>query len=88
MLKGMIRKKSGNDMVGGFEIRKEINKVRERIGLCKKNKVMFEEIKVRENIYLFGKLKGMYGDELNAEIKKYVSLLEMEPKEKYERSNM
>lgn len=30
---------------------------------------------------LFSQLKGLSGDELNAEIKKYVSLLELEPKE-------
>jgi ATP-binding cassette subfamily A (ABC1) protein 3 len=30
---------------------------------------------------LFSQLKGLSGAELNAEIKKYISLLELEPKE-------
>ncbi|GFG32765.1 hypothetical protein Cfor_06296 [Coptotermes formosanus] len=81
MLTGMITPTSGTALVGGFDIRTDIHKVRESLGLCPQHNVLFEDLSVREHLYFFGKMKGLSGAALNAEIKKYISLLELEPKE-------
>lgn len=81
MLTGMITPTSGTALVGGFDVRTDIHKVRESLGLCPQHNVLFKDLTVREHLYFFGKLKGLSGVELNAEIKKYVTLLQLEPKE-------
>jgi len=52
----MIRPTSGTALVGGFDIRTDIHKVRESLGLCPQHNVLFEELTVREHIYFFGKV--------------------------------
>ncbi|XP_023714575.1 ATP-binding cassette sub-family A member 3 isoform X4 [Cryptotermes secundus] len=88
MLTGMITPTSGTALVGGFDVRTDIHKVRESLGLCPQHNVLFEDLTVREHLYFFGKMKGLSGHALKAEIKKYISLLELEPKEHTESSKL
>ncbi|XP_023309745.1 ATP-binding cassette sub-family A member 3-like [Anoplophora glabripennis] len=82
MLSGMITPTSGTAKVNGFDIRTEIDGVRQSLGLCPQHNVIFDELTVEEHLYFFSKLKGLSKDEINAEINKYVSRLELEPKRK------
>ncbi|KAJ9596524.1 hypothetical protein L9F63_012466, partial [Diploptera punctata] len=81
MLTGMITPTSGTALVGGYDIRTEIQKVRESIGYCPQHNILFEELTVREHLYFFSKLKGLKGNSLETEIRKYIRTLELEPKE-------
>jgi len=52
----MITPTTGTALVGGFDVRTDIHKVRESLGLCPQHNVLFEELTVREHLYFFGKV--------------------------------
>ena len=52
----MITPTSGTALVGGSDVRTDIHKVRESLGLCPQHNVLFEELTVREHLYFFGKV--------------------------------
>lgn len=81
MLTGMITPTNGTALVGGYDITTDIQKVRESIGFCPQHNILFEELTVREHLYFFSKLKGLKGNALETEIRKYIKMLELEPKE-------
>lgn len=81
MLTGMFTPTSGTALVSGYDIITDIENVRDSLGLCPQHNVLFDELTVHEHLYFFGKLKGMSGKELKSEIKRFVELLELQPKE-------
>lgn len=80
MLTGMITPTSGTATVNGFDIRTEMDGVRESLGLCPQHNIIFDELTVEEHLYFFSKLKGLSPVDIKAEINKYVELLELEEK--------
>lgn len=80
MLTGILTPTSGTAIVGNHNIRTDMDKVRDSLGLCPQHNIIFEELTVREHLYFFSKLKGMDNTEIESEIQKYVELLELVPK--------
>lgn len=80
MLTGVITPTTGTAYVGGHNIRTEMWKVRDSLGLCPQHNVLFDELTVEEHIYFFSRLKGINRRQVKAEIQKYVQLLELVPK--------
>jgi ABC-type multidrug transport system ATPase subunit len=54
----MITPTSGTALVGGFDVRTDIDKVRASLGLCPQHNVLFEDLTVREHLYFFGKVSN------------------------------
>lgn len=80
MLTGILTPTSGTALVGGYDIRTEMDKVRDSLGLCPQHNIIFEEFTVKEHLYFFSKLKGVDKKDIDREIQKYVELLELVPK--------
>ncbi|XP_066151152.1 phospholipid-transporting ATPase ABCA3-like [Euwallacea fornicatus] len=80
MLTGMITPSNGLALINGYDIRKNMNEIRQSLGLCPQHNIIFDNLTVSEHLYFFSRLKGMKGKEIDAEIKKYVDLLELGPK--------
>lgn len=81
MLTGLFSPTSGTAYINGYDIRNNINAVRGSLGLCPQHNVLFNELTVREHIVFFTKLKGIKDKkEIEGQIKKYVTLLGLEPK--------
>lgn len=80
MLTGMIPPTGGTASVNGFDVRSEMDGVRGSLGLCPQHNIIFDELTVEEHLYFFSKLKGLKKGEIQAEIDKYVALLELENK--------
>lgn len=80
MITGMIPSTSGTAYVNGYDINKDITKVRNSLGLCPQYNIIFKELTVQEHLYFFGKLKGLSGNEIQAEINRYIELLDLVPK--------
>ncbi|XP_066260323.1 phospholipid-transporting ATPase ABCA3-like [Euwallacea similis] len=80
MLTGMITPSSGLALINGYDIRKNMNEIRDSLGLCPQHNIIFDDLTVSEHLYFFSRLKGMKGKETDAEIQKYVDLLELGPK--------
>ncbi|PSN43689.1 hypothetical protein C0J52_19461 [Blattella germanica] len=81
MLTGMFTPTRGTALVGGYDVGKDIHKVRESLGFCPQHNILFDELTVREHLYFFSKLKGLTGNSLDTEIRKYIKVLDLEAKE-------
>lgn len=80
MLTGVLTPTSGTAYVGGHNIRTEMWRVRDSLGLCPQHNVLFDDLTVEEHIYFFSRLKGVSRGQVDCEIQKYVQLLELVPK--------
>lgn len=80
MLTGMIPPTSGTATINGLDLRHNINAIRGSLGLCPQHNVLFDELTVAEHIEFFGRLKGLHKSNVDAEIKRYVELLQFEDK--------
>lgn len=82
MLTGMFPPTSGTAIVGGYDIRKNMARVRESLGLCPQHNILFDDLTVREHLYFYSRLKGLGKEAVEDEIDKFVDLLELQPKVK------
>lgn len=80
MLTGMFTPTSGTAIINGKDIRYDIGGVRNSLGLCPQHNILFDELTVREHIIFYSRLKGLHGKDIDAEVQKYVKLLELENK--------
>lgn len=80
MLTGMIPPTSGTALINGKDIRTDLDGVRDSLGLCPQHNILFDELTVREHIVFFSRLKGLDKKAVNAEVDKYVDLIELRDK--------
>ncbi|XP_055596271.1 phospholipid-transporting ATPase ABCA3-like [Uranotaenia lowii] len=80
MLTGIFPPTSGTAVVNGFDIRYDIEQLRNSLGLCPQHNVLFDELTVAEHIEFFAKLKGLKDRQITEEINKYIRLLDLEDK--------
>lgn len=71
MLCGLLSSSDGTARVGGFDINKEANKVKENIGYMSQKFSLYEDLMVEENIDFFGRVYGLSNNEIS-ERKKWV----------------
>jgi len=79
VLCGLLEPTSGSANVGGYDVHKEPEKVKEMIGVCPQDTAVFSYLTGRENVELFGNLHAMPKEKLNKnvdELLKRMSLLE------------
>ena len=73
MLCGLIHPSSGDGKVAGFDIRKESEMIKKNIGYMSQKFALYDDLKVWENLELFGGIYGMNDKEIS---KKTDDLLE------------
>jgi ABC-2 type transport system ATP-binding protein len=59
ILCGLLQATSGTAHIGGLDIDKDMQKIKERIGVCPQEAAVFKFLSGRENIELIGRLHGM-----------------------------
>lgn len=59
ILCGLLAPTAGFVHIGGLDIRKDMHRIKERIGVCPQESAAFKFLTGRENITLFGQLHGM-----------------------------
>lgn len=80
MLCGMFTPSSGTAIINGKDIRTDIQGVRSSLGLCPQHNILFDELTVREHIIFYSRLKGLQSEDIDAEVSKYVRLIDLEDK--------
>ncbi|XP_049855750.1 phospholipid-transporting ATPase ABCA3 isoform X1 [Schistocerca gregaria] len=80
LLTGMLTPSGGTATVNGYDIRRNMQAVRDSLGLCPQHNVLFDELTVKEHLHFFAKLKGLEGNELKQQVQKYLKLLDIEEK--------
>jgi ATP-binding cassette subfamily A (ABC1) protein 3 len=58
MLIGLIDPTEGSATFDGYEIFKDMNRLREDLGVCPQHNILFSELTVREHLEIFCALKG------------------------------
>ncbi|KAJ3268832.1 hypothetical protein HDU76_011363, partial [Blyttiomyces sp. JEL0837] len=60
MLTGVLGMSSGVGKIAGFDIEKDMNSIRQVIGVCPQFDVLYDDLTVLEHLYLFSGLKGFW----------------------------
>jgi len=68
MLCGLIHPSSGDGRVAGFDVRKESEMIKKNIGYMSQKFALYDDLKVWENLRLFGGIYGMKDKEINKKI--------------------
>jgi len=64
VLCGLLEPTSGSVSVGGYDVRKKTDKVKELIGVCPQDTAVFSHLTGRENVELFGNLHATQKEKL------------------------
>jgi ABC-2 type transport system ATP-binding protein len=59
ILCGILEPSAGSAHIAGLDVRKDISRIKERIGVCPQEAAVFKFLTGKENIELFGNLHGM-----------------------------
>ena len=68
ILCGLLAPTAGAVHIGGLDIRTDMQRIKERIGVCPQESAAFKFLTGRENITLFGELHGMEKQALKARV--------------------
>ncbi len=66
MLSGLFPPTAGSAMVGGLDVVKELNRVKQLIGVVPQDLALYPTLTGRENVTFFGELYGLHGKALHA----------------------
>jgi ABC-2 type transport system ATP-binding protein len=77
MLCGLLEPTSGSGHVAGFDIMRETEGIRSRIGYMSQKFSLYGDLTVRENLFLFGSIYGLSGKTLAARIDEMAAFLDI-----------
>lgn len=77
MLCGLLEPTSGSGTVAGHDIMRETARIRSSIGYMSQKFSLYPDLKVRENLFLYGSIYGLSGKKRDARIDEMVAFLEM-----------
>jgi ABC-2 type transport system ATP-binding protein len=79
MLCGLLRPSEGEGRVVGLDIRRETQRIRERIGYMSQKFSLYEDLRVDENIAFWGGAYGLWGPGLAERRSHVVEMLGLDP---------
>jgi len=77
MLSTLSRPTDGTATIGGFDVVKKYNKVRQLIGLVSEKMIMYDRFTAEENLRFFGKLYSIPKNTLNERIDELLELVQL-----------
>jgi ABC-2 type transport system ATP-binding protein len=77
MLSTLSRPTAGTAKIGGYDIVKRDNKVRQLIGLVSEKMIMYDRLTAKENLRFFGKLYNIPKSTLNQRIDELLELVQL-----------
>ena len=75
MLCGLLKPTGGSCIVGGYDLKKDLNKVKELISVCPQEAAVFPFLTGKENIEYFGNMHMMSKEKINARTEELLKLL-------------
>jgi ABC-2 type transport system ATP-binding protein len=79
MLCTLLEPSSGIAMVDGYDVAKQGNEVRKRIGLVSEKMIMYPRLTALENMMFFGKLYGMRQETLRKRSEELLEMVKLTP---------
>uniref|UniRef100_A0A1I8FY41 ABC transporter domain-containing protein n=1 Tax=Macrostomum lignano TaxID=282301 RepID=A0A1I8FY41_9PLAT len=83
LLTGLYTPTSGTAFIGGYDIRTEMDQIRQQLGLCPQHNVLFDTLTVEDHIYFYGMLKGLSRAEVARQVDSFIADVGLQ-KKKYE----
>jgi ABC-2 type transport system ATP-binding protein len=77
MLSTLTRPTEGTAKIGGYDVAKQDNKVRQLIGLVSEKMIMYDRLTAKENLKFFGKLYSLPKDTMNQRIDELLELVQL-----------
>ena len=77
MLCGLLKPMEGTAKVGGYDLRKNLNEVKELISVCPQEVAVFPFLTGKENIEYFGNMHLMSKEKINERAEKLLKLLDL-----------
>lgn len=77
LLSTLTRPSSGTVKIGGHDVVKDDDKVRELVGLVSEKMIMYERLTAKENLWFFGKLYDIPNDILNKRIDELLEMVQL-----------
>lgn len=77
MLSTLARPTKGTATIGGYDIVKNDNKVREQIGIVSEKMIIYDRLTAKENLWFFGCLYNIPKDKLTKKIDELLELVEL-----------
>ncbi len=75
ILVGLLNQTEGDVFVGGYNVKKNLNKIKELIGVCPQQASVYQYLNARENIELFGNLHLLKKEVIKERMEKFLNLL-------------
>lgn len=79
MLCGLLEPSEGSARIGGFDVARDLDGLKQLIGYMSQKFSLYDELTVYENLQFYGRLYGLRGDTLNGRRDELVSLTHLEP---------
>lgn len=81
MLTGLLKPSSGSAAVAGFDVGRQPEQVKRRIGYMSQKFSLYEDLTVRENIRLYGGIYGLRRADIKAKTAVLLEKLQLEPEQ-------
>ncbi|KAM9329361.1 phospholipid-transporting ATPase ABCA1 [Gastrophryne carolinensis] len=88
ILTGLFPPTSGTAYIMGRDIRKELNTIRQNLGVCPQHNVLFDQLTVEEHIWFYARLKGLSEDKVKAEMEQMIIDVGLPDKKKAKTSQL
>ncbi|NHJ19568.1 MAG: ABC transporter ATP-binding protein [Candidatus Lokiarchaeota archaeon] len=75
ILCGLVNQTEGDAFIGGYDVKKNLRKIKELIGVCPQQAAVYQYLSAKENIEFFGKLHLMDDQEIKDRSKEFLELL-------------
>ncbi|CAG5917952.1 unnamed protein product [Menidia menidia] len=72
ILTGLFPPTSGSATIYGHDIRTEMERIRQNLGMCPQHNVLFDKLSVEEHLWFYSRLKGMAEEDIRKEMEKSV----------------
>jgi len=79
MLCGLLEPSEGSARIGGFDVVKQNDNIKNLIGYMSQKFSLYDELTVRENLQFYGRLYGLKGGALAERRDEFVALTHLEP---------
>uniref|UniRef100_A0A4W4HDR5 ATP-binding cassette sub-family A member 2 n=1 Tax=Electrophorus electricus TaxID=8005 RepID=A0A4W4HDR5_ELEEL len=80
ILTGLFPPTSGSATIYGHDIRTEMERIRQNLGMCPQHNVLFDKLSVEEHLWFYSRLKGMAEEDICKEMDKMIEDLELSNK--------
>jgi ABC-2 type transport system ATP-binding protein len=77
MLAGLIEPTSGHLTIDGFDLARDTNRVKARLGIVPQDFAFYPTLSARENLAFFGRMYGLWGSRLDARMQDVLNTVQL-----------